>query len=61
MSELRTSENLLCRLFGHKWTAGHRLDKSTHGLPIWVYTDHICLRCYKTEWKMPHPKGVSYE
>jgi hypothetical protein len=49
--------NTLCRLLGHRWRPSHRLDKSTYGLPIWVYTDHVCIRCYKTEWKMPYPKG----
>ena len=48
---------LLCRLFGHRWTPAHRLPKDAHGLPIWVYTDHVCIRCYKIEWRMPYPKG----
>lgn len=48
---------LRCRVFGHKWEASHRKDIMPNGLTVWVYTDHICTRCYSTEWKMPHAKG----
>jgi len=48
---------LLCRLFGHRWKPAHRKDESKQGLPIWVYIDDVCTRCYSTEWRMPHAKG----
>lgn len=50
---LHSKERLACRLFGHKWKPAHRLDESKQGLPIWVYTDDVCTRCWKTEWRMP--------
>jgi hypothetical protein len=48
---------LRCRIFGHKWKPAHRKDQDKHGLPIWVYTDDVCQRCYSTEWRMPHARG----
>lgn len=48
---------LRCRLFGHKWKPSHRKDQGKHGLPIWVYIDDVCTRCYSTEWRMPHGRG----
>lgn len=44
---------LRCRIFGHKWKPSHRKDADKYGLPIWVYTDHVCTRCWRTEWRMP--------
>lgn len=44
----------LCRVLGHRWVASHRhdVDKFT-GCGMWVYTDHVCTRCWMTEWRMP--------
>lgn len=43
-----------CRIFGHKWKPCHRKDQTKEfGLPVWVYVDDVCQRCYRTEWRMP--------
>lgn len=44
---------LLCRLIGHRWKPAHRKDESKYGMPIWVYLDDVCARCYMTECRMP--------
>lgn len=57
MTALQRIIPLRCRLFGHKWKPAHRKDEDKFGLPIWVYTDDVCTRCYLTEWRMPHARG----
>lgn len=56
MNEPLTKDSLLCRLFGHRWRASHRSDLSPYGLRVWVYTDHVCLRCYQTKYLLPDPR-----
>lgn len=46
--------SLLCRWFGHKWTPTHRLGVE-NDQEVWVYLDHMCLRCFRTEKRMPLP------
>ncbi len=45
-----------CRIFGHQWSPAHRLDDAKYGFKVWVYTDHVCLRCYATKYKLPDPR-----
>jgi Prophage protein (DUF1660) len=50
-----TKENLLCRLFGHRWKPCHVLGVVTfNGASVraWVYEDDVCQRCYKTEYRL---------
>jgi hypothetical protein len=46
-----------CRLFGHKWRAAHVADV-LRGESVWVYTDHVCEWCWRTEYRHPKPPSV---
>lgn len=58
-TENENKPHLLCRLFGHKWKPAHRLDANPYGIAIWVYTDDICQRCWKTEYRLPRGEHLA--
>jgi hypothetical protein len=37
---------LRCRLFGHKWTYSHMKYVAPDGKDYWVYSSHVCTRCW---------------